>query len=138
MSPHPRIPPNWLPPVLIEEQGYVTITRRLGGRYSTMSESTNESPHEQSGVAELTESDWHRLQSNDRRRVLLDVLEGRATPVKLYDVAAEIVEDEANNGGSASDQRDQVAIALHHKHLPQMTEMGLIDYDPESHSIRTV
>lgn len=124
--------------MLNEKRGNVTITRRLGGRYTTMSGSTSVPPHEQSGVAELTESDWHRLLSNDRRRILLDVLESRATPVELHEVAAEIVENEADTGGSASERREDVAIALHHKHLPQMTDMGVIDYDPESHRIRTV
>lgn len=103
-----------------------------------MSGSTNEPPHEKSGAGGLTVSDRHRLLSNDLRRTLLDVLEGRATPVELDDVAAAIVEGEANGGGSASARRENVAIALHHKHLPQMADMGVIDYDPESHSIRTV
>ncbi len=103
-----------------------------------MSESTSELRNERSGPAELTESDRHRLLSDGRRRILLDVLEGRPTPVELDDAAAAVARREANGSGATAELREGVAIALHHNHLPRMADMGVIDYDPESRRISTV
>lgn len=104
---------------------------------SIMSESTSELGYEQSDTADLTESDRHRLLADGRRRLLLEELETQPMPVGLNEAAAAVAQREAN-GADPAELRQGIAIALHHNHLPRMTDLGVIDYDPETRQIRTV
>lgn len=86
------------------------------------------------GMGKLTDSERYDLLADERRRTVLTVLEHLQTPVELSELATEIVDRE---GASAIDQesRTQVEIALHHNHLPKMDDLGVVDYDYESHRI---
>jgi hypothetical protein len=52
--------------------------------------------------------------------------------VDLENLAAAIARHETD--GDVIDEKaiEQVAITLHHTHLPMMGELGVIDYDPDS------
>lgn len=82
----------------------------------------------------LTESDRYRLLSAKRRRLVLELLSGATAPVELEELATAVGTREAE---AESTERDgDIAVALHHVHLPMMADLGVIDYDPSSTRIR--
>lgn len=95
-------------------------------------------------ATELTESERHILLASERRRRTLSVLVDRSGAVDLPDLAAAVARSERRaervRGGAApvSDDRvEQVAVALHHAHLPHMADLGVVSYDPESRRVET-
>lgn len=99
-----------------------------------MSESSEHTSGTDERAAELSASERHSLFAADRRRLAIDILAGRSSPVELEGLAARIT---ARGNGSAADEEsiERVAITLHHTHLPKMAEMGVVDYDPESRTV---
>lgn len=96
-----------------------------------MPESTTDSPNSRSEPPRLTESERYRLLSDERRRIVLDVLDGRSAPLHLEELASAVAEREAGGGGATDAQR-AVVVALHHNHLPRLADVGLVGYDPTS------
>lgn len=86
---------------------------------------------------DLTGSDRYRLLAADRRRTVLEVLGERTTPVDLQDLARAVAARE--NGGKRADQGavQRVALALHHDHLPRMSDLGVVDYDPRTNRVES-
>ena len=60
----------------------------------------------------------------------LDILAKRTEPIEIEALAAKIAAQETGgivaDGGAVVD----IALALHHIHLPRMDDLGVIDYDP--------
>lgn len=85
---------------------------------------------EERAADRIATDDRFRLLAAERRRIVLDVLEGWNPPVELHELATEVArwegEDEA--GG-------RVALTLHHRHLPMMADVGALDYDPEEKTV---
>lgn len=92
---------------------------------------TDEHPN----VDELTESDRHRLLAAERRRHVLSILSERPTPVALDDLAGAVAARETGRDGAVETRVTDVQISLHHAHLPEMAELGVIDYDARTHRI---
>ena len=80
--------------------------------------------HSDSGTSERI----YKILSHPTRRVLLHVLRGIETPTTIETVANEVAQTEKTR---------QLEVALHHSHLPKMADAGVIDYDPETGTIRT-
>lgn len=106
-----------------------------------MSQAPGDSPSDRAETIGSTESDHHRLLAAERRRVALDVLSSMATPVRL-DVLAEAIaaygDDEDREGRASGDRVERIAVTLHHHHLPMMTDLGVVRYDPESQRVEAV
>lgn len=100
-----------------------------------MSHTTTDVPSQQTGTANLTESERHRLLADERRRLALDVLAERATPVELADLADEIAAREDGLDAVDEETLGRVRVSLHHNHLPMMDDLGVADYDLASHSV---
>lgn len=83
----------------------------------------------------LTESTRHQLLSTDRRRILLDVLGERPTPIDIETLAEAIAEREADGDAPSDDDIQRVELSLYHKHLPKMSDMGVINYDRETDQV---
>ena len=83
----------------------------------------------------MSDPERHRLLASDRRRALLDLLEGRGDPVDLVTAAEALVERERPSDAPAAETVEQVSITLHHRHLPLMDEVGLVDYDPAAKTV---
>lgn len=98
-----------------------------------MTQATTEIADEFAEAAELTESEWHRLLANERRRLVLDVLADRTTPVTLDDLAAAVAARE--EGLDAADAVESVKLTLYHAHLPKLADLGVLGFDPDSHRI---
>jgi hypothetical protein len=92
---------------------------------------------EQSENTGLSESDRHRVLSVERRRIALDVLAEQRSPLGLWELAEAVAERESERGEVDDDDVEQVAITLHHNHLPGMAELGVVDYDPCSKRVES-
>lgn len=94
-----------------------------------MTQSRNGVSGESRGTGTLSESEYHRLLSTDRRRHALDVLLDRSAPVDLEALATAVAERE--DGLTASDEEtiERVMTTLHHVHLPMMDEYDVIAYN---------
>lgn len=89
-------------------------------------------------AAELTHAERHRLLASDRRRSVLDALEGRAAPVELTTLAETVVSRETG-GSDVDDERvERVAVSLHHVHLPKLDDVGVVQYDPDTRRVEPV
>lgn len=73
--------------------------------------------------------------ASERRRVVLDVLAGRSTPVDLEELATDVATREIDGETPRVDVVEQVAIALHHNHLPMLTDLGVLEYVPAARRI---
>ena len=102
-----------------------------------MSQSSSNPPYFSAESTDLSQSDRHRLLASDRRRVTLDVLADRTSPVALEDLAAAVHDREVDSGRFGTDP-DEVAMALHHTHLPLLTDAGVLEYVPSSNRVEAV
>ena len=89
-----------------------------------------------------TESTHERLDeifdalADSRRRHVLSYLSEKTGDVAtLSELIAEVVARESNRERD-SEHYESVAIDLHHAHLPNLEEFGLIEYDERSQTVR--
>ena len=81
-------------------------------------------------TAELTESDRHRLLASERRRVVLEVLDGSTASIALEELARQVAARESGRDVVDAEAAERVAVSLHHTHLPKMANLGVLRYDP--------
>lgn len=77
--------------------------------------------------------------SKQRCRLVLSQLEAASVDVvELDDLVDHVVDREAAAGVAADidDHRRQVAMTLHHRHLPRLSVTTLLDYDARSKTVR--
>ena len=86
-------------------------------------------------LAALPVSERHRLLAVERRRLALELLDGRSTPVTLEELAAEIAARETEQNELDETPVERVALTLHHQHLPELAEAGVLEYDAEAQRI---
>ena len=78
----------------------------------------------------LNEDEVHRLLAAERRRLTLDIL-SEGGPWELEELATELLARE--NRDPADEHAVQRAmIALYHRHLPLMDDLGAIEFDRRS------
>jgi hypothetical protein len=84
---------------------------------------------------QVTEDDWYRLLSAERRRELLELFDERSGHLELDSLATEIAErsDELDATDAAAVER--VAVSLHHVHLPKLNDAGVLEYDSRARRI---
>ncbi|GGN90976.1 MULTISPECIES: DUF7344 domain-containing protein [Haloarcula] len=87
------------------------------------------------GAVELTDSDRHRLLTDERRRIALDVLSDRPGPVHLDELATEVATRESDTAMADPSAVERAAIALHHNHLPRLAASDIVEYDPETRQV---
>lgn len=87
-------------------------------------------------MTQLTSEDYCRLFAAEQRRVVLDVLAGRSSPVDLDELVAGVAarDDDGDENAGAS-APSTTAVQLHHNHLPRLDEAGLVRYDPDDRSV---
>ena len=96
-----------------------------------MTQALREIMGDRPGTVQLTESDRHRLLLAERRRVVLDVLSERLTPMSVDKPADAVEAKETGTDASVEQSVHRVRVSLHHAHLPKMADMDVIDYDPD-------
>lgn len=97
----------------------------------------------------------HAILANRRRRFVVDVLAGRTAPIDLCVLARAITmrlpadaptgDDEPTTGvddpataADSTDRLDAITTALHHVDLPRLDRAGVVDYDPDEHTVTPV
>lgn len=86
-------------------------------------------------AADLAASDKHRLLAEEQRRLALALLAQRRDTVEVEELAAEIARREADGGPVGEQVVDRVVISLHHRHLPMMDDLGVVDYDADLYQV---
>lgn len=78
-----------------------------------------------------TKSELHWLFAAPRCKTTLEALDEFTAPVDLDTLATAVTKMESQ--GETIDQKavGEVAVSLHHTHLPKMDQLGVIRYDPE-------
>lgn len=83
----------------------------------------------------LTEDEHHRLLTAEERRLAIDVLAGQASSIGLEALAVEVATQRESAIAVEDETVEQVALLLHHAHLPKMDDMGVLDYDPQTNTV---
>jgi hypothetical protein len=98
-----------------------------------MSQPTNQGANESRGIVEVSETERHELLGVERRRSVFQVLTAEMATFGLHELAREVAarEDDADDESTV----EQIAITLHHAHLPKMAELGVLSYDPERNQV---
>jgi hypothetical protein len=84
---------------------------------------------------DLSETERYRLLAPDRRRLVLDVLQRQGPAMDLSDLAEAVATHEADDGEPSPRAVEDVAISLHHNHLPALAHGEVVDYRPESNRV---
>lgn len=67
-----------------------------------------------------------------RRRRVVDALADLQPPVSVERLAAAVADREP---GETPASPDDVAVSLHHVHLPKLAAVDVVDYDPETTTV---
>lgn len=87
----------------------------------------------------MTPDDSARAADVDELLTALTDRHCRATVIYFRDTSEEVLTlDELADGlvDQFSEDSDEVAIQLHHMTLPRLEDVGLLEYDPRSHTVR--
>ena len=94
-----------------------------------MSKATNAQIRDVVADEGLSISEQHRLLASETRRQVLNLLTETGTPIELENLAAK-------DSIRGQDAVEDTLIRLHHVHLPMMSEMDVINYDPDRRLVR--
>ena len=83
-------------------------------------------------AAELTKPERCELLADERRRAVLDSLDGRST-VELEPLARSVAASEESV--VTDDAVERLKRMLHHVHLPKMDDLGVLEYDTADHVV---
>lgn len=75
---------------------------------------------------------------NDQRRYYLrEILSEQDPPIDLSQLAAAVASRETGTDSdeSPAETTDEIAIGLHHVHLPKLDDAGVIDYNAETNTV---
>ena len=89
-------------------------------------------------ISHSLETIYRALESR-RRRLILYHLRGTSDGVSGFDSVKDRIsdwEDDFGNGPPRSESERELAVTLHHVHLPQLEDCGIIDYDWRTKTIR--
>lgn len=70
------------------------------------------------------------LLSNERRRVVIDVLRAQESPIPLVDLAEQVARQERTGGRPAGSKEAVTGVtnALYHLHLPQLVDAAVVEF----------
>jgi len=96
-------------------------------------------PPAESETAPLSNEEIFDVLQNERRRHVLQYLRRNGGPVSLGDLADHVAAEEydCTPEDVTSAQRKRVYTTLQQSHLPQMDEVGIVDYDSDEGVIAT-
>lgn len=100
-----------------------------------MSKAQSEYGLEATASTDLTKSEQHRVLADERRKVALEVLQEQESELTLDELATAVLAAESDDISSGSTDSRDVAVSLHHVHLPILADLGVLDYDADSHRV---
>lgn len=75
---------------------------------------------------------WFAVLAQHERRCIVDFLRRREVDrVPVRDIVSHL-----QRSDTARDERDEIAMALHHIHLPKLATADVLDFDPSSGTVR--
>lgn len=87
-------------------------------------------------LIESAQGSWEELNAllgEDRRRHVVTLLLSADGPLALDEIAKRIAERECSEVDATDGEHlESIRVSLHHLHLPTLTEVGILDYDPET------
>lgn len=84
----------------------------------------------------LAETDIHHVLSNERRRLVLELLrDGDEAEMSARELSERIAAIETNEDPPPRNIRQSVYVSLHQTHLPKMDDFGIVRYDDSSKSV---
>jgi hypothetical protein len=86
-------------------------------------------------IADLTETERHRLLTSERRRILITILSTHTPPVDLETLAEKIVDRDVAIESVDDGIVNRMMTVLRHKHLPMLSDMEILEFDPEANQI---
>lgn len=86
-------------------------------------------------VADLTETERHRLLASERRRILISILSAHSPPVDLETLAEKIAQRDVIVDTVDDDTVNRIMVVLRHKHLPMLVDMEIVAFDQEANQI---
>lgn len=100
-----------------------------------MTHPRNQITVEYSDSADITEADLHQVLSVTRRRLAIDILANRSEPISLEALARAVARQEEEVDATSQEAIERTMITLHHRHLPKMDDIGVIEYDPDERRV---
>lgn len=79
----------------------------------------------------LSESEYHRVLADERRRIAVEVIAEGDRSLTLREVATEV----ARREDVGEEDVANVVISLHHHHLPMLADCGVVEYYPDAHRL---
>lgn len=79
----------------------------------------------------------YSLLSDRQRRCVVEILSEEDPPIALRELATEVAsrETEAGSENVPSDTIDEIAVTLHHIHLPKLDAANIVDYDVKANTV---
>jgi len=87
------------------------------------------------GTGRLRTDDRHRVLASECRRRVLAVLAARPLPMDLEELASAVVTERTGTSPPPPGAVDDVSVSLHHNHLPMLSSLGMLGYDPDTKRI---
>lgn len=87
-------------------------------------------------TSDLSESDVYTVLANARRRETVRHLTTSNGTLTLGTLATEIAAEETGQSPPPQAAYDSVRSSLRQTHLPMLDDLGVVDYDPDTHVIR--
>jgi predicted transcriptional regulator len=100
-----------------------------------MTHHQNHATGEYREIADLTETERHRLLAPERRRILITILSASSSPMQIETLAEKVAKREGDLSTVDEATLARTMGILHHTHLPMMTEMGIVEPNPETNQI---
>jgi DNA-binding transcriptional ArsR family regulator len=85
-----------------------------------------------SGFGAVPVADALEALADERRRAVVRVLDGTEGPVPLQELATEI---RRRPDGAQDRDRERIVVDLHHRTLPKLDTLGIVDYDSENNVV---
>ncbi len=85
---------------------------------------------------ELEAVDIHDVLSNERRQMVLTLLREDDDEMTARELSERIAELETEETPAPRNIRQSAYVSLHQTHLPKLDELGIIEYDQSSKSVR--
>lgn len=85
--------------------------------------------------AELAPVDIHDVLSNERRQMVLTLLQEENEPMTARELSERIAEIETGESPPPRNIRQSAYVSLHQTHLPKLDELGIVEYDQSTKTV---
>ena len=84
----------------------------------------------------LDEGEIHDVLRNHRRRLAIKVLQDSDGSASVRELSEDIAARETGEDPAPRNKRQSVYVSLHQTHLPKLDELGIVEYDSDSNTVR--